>query len=190
MIGFIGKRHSGKDTASDYLVNKYGYTKRAFAEPLKLGLKELFGFTDEQLYTNKKEEIDDVWGISPRVACQVIGNDIVRDLFPKMLLPNIGMDFWIKRADIWYENNKKEHNNKIVWSDVRYQNEVDYILSKGGLVVKIVRPKMDNNDNVDEHCSETSLDIIDNYGEYIINDKLTDFYIDIDNLHNHIDLDK
>ena len=59
MIGFLAKRHRGKDTAADYLVSDHGYTKRAFAYPLKKGMQEWFGFTDDQLYTDKKEEIDD-----------------------------------------------------------------------------------------------------------------------------------
>ena len=90
MIGFLAKRQSGKDTACDYLVEKNGYTKRAFAHPLKRCTQELFGFTDDQIFTEQKEEIDENWGISPRQAFQVVGSDIVRDLFPKILLPNIG----------------------------------------------------------------------------------------------------
>ena len=94
MIGFLAKRHSGKDTACDYLVEKYGYTKRTFAHPLKKSVQELFGFTDDQIFTEQKEEVDQNWGISPRQAFQVIGSDVVRDLFPQLLLHNIGKNCW------------------------------------------------------------------------------------------------
>jgi len=109
MIGFLAKRQSGKDTACDYLVEQYVYTKRAFAYPLKKVAQELFGFTDDQIFTEQKEEVDENWGISLRQSFQVIGSDIVRDLFPKLLLPNIGKNFWINRADVWVKNtnNKK-----------------------------------------------------------------------------------
>jgi len=178
MIGFLAKRQSGKDTACDYLVERYGYTKRAFAHPLKKVAQELFGFTDDQIFTEQKEEVDQNWGISPRQAFQVIGSDIVRDLFPKLLLPNIGKNFWINRADIGI---KDIPNQKIVWSDVRFQNEVDYILNNGGIVVKINRPSIHNNEKSDQHQSELCIDKIDNYTTEIINDgNIEDFYRKID----------
>ena len=185
MIGFLAKRQRGKDTACDYLSEKYGYTKRGFADPLKRGLQEWFGFTNEQLFTERKEHKDSNWGVSPRYVCQVIGTDVVRDLFPKILLPNIENNFWVKSADIWYENNKHIHNEKVVWCDVRFQNEVDYILSKGGIVVKIDRPELDEKEreNVDQHQSEICIDKISNYNCKIINSNgLDDFYMNIDRL--------
>ena len=40
IIGFLAQKYHGKDTAADYLVKKYHYTKIAFAKPLKdLGSK-------------------------------------------------------------------------------------------------------------------------------------------------------
>lgn len=183
MIGFLAKRQRGKDTACDYLVENYGYTKRAFAYPLKKGVQEWFGFSDEQLFTEKKEEEDKNWGVSPRHVCQVVGSEVVRDMFPKILLPHIGNDFWVRRGDIWYENNKDSHQGKVVWSDVRFQNEVDYILSKGGIIVKIDRPELDEKESekTDSHQSELCIDKINNYSGKILNvGTLDDFYEDID----------
>jgi hypothetical protein len=187
MIGFLAKRKRGKDTACDYLVSEYGYTKRGFADPLKLGVQQWFQFSDEQLHTDKKEENDINWGISPRHVYQVVGTDIVRELFSKILLPNIGNDFWIKSADIWYENNKSIHEEKVVWCDVRFQNEVDYILNKGGVVYRIDRPSLNLEENyrTDNHMSEKSIDCIKNYTDIIINDgSLHDFYTNIEKLIN------
>ena len=177
MIGFLAKRKRGKDTACDYLVNNYGYTKRGFADPLKLGVQQLFGFSDEQLYTDMKEEVDKNWGVSPRTVFQVVGTDVVRNLFPKLLLPGIGNNFWIKNADIWYKNNQ---DKKIVWSDVRFQNEVDFILNNGGIVIKIDRD-VEEKELVDEHSSELCIDEINNYS-YVIknNGTLDEFYCKID----------
>ena len=31
LIGFLANKSNGKDTAGDYLVNKYGYIKKCFA---------------------------------------------------------------------------------------------------------------------------------------------------------------
>lgn len=187
MIGFLAKRRRGKDTAADHLTT-LGYTKRAFAYPLKKGIQEWFGFTDEQLFTDEKECIDKNWGVSPREVCQVVGTEVVRDLFPKILIPGIGEDFWVRSADIWYEKNKNKHNGLVVWSDVRYQNEVDYILNKGGKVYKIERPGLDIciDSQADLHKSETSIDKINHISGVIINDgTLEDFYRKLNKLITH-----
>lgn len=177
MIGFLAKRRRGKDTACDYLVAK-GYIKGTFALPLKKGVQEMFGFTDEQLFTDKKEENDEYWGVSPREVCQFVGTEVVRNMFPK-LIPGIGNDFWVRNADKWYMDNSHIHKGKVVWSDVRFQNEVDFILSKGGKVYKIERPEIDKEEknSSDQHASEMGMDKITNYTGVLVNDgTLEDFY--------------
>lgn len=189
MIGFLAKRKRGKDTACDYLVRSHSYTKRAFADPLKNASKELFGFSDEQLYTDMKEEVDKNWGVSPRTVFQILGTDVVRNLFPKLLLPDIGNNFWIKNAEIWYKNNRVKHCGRVVWSDVRFQNEVDFILSMGGIIVKVERDEMDDKERelVDNHSSELCIDEINNYTCVIKNNgTLKEFYDKIDLLFKDI----
>ena len=44
IVGFIGASGSGKDTASDYLVNNYGFKKMSFADPLKKMVNTLLPF--------------------------------------------------------------------------------------------------------------------------------------------------
>ena len=176
IIGFLGKKMCGKDTTCNYLITKYGYKRISFADPLKKCIKELFGFTDNQLYSHEKEVTDIYWDIKPREAMQFVGTDIVRDTFPKKLLPNIKNDFWIKRADLIYKQNP--NNDKIVFSDVRFQNEVDYIHSIGGIIVKINR---NNIKNYDTHKSELEIDTIKNFDIQIDNNSnLTDLYINLE----------
>ena len=87
----------------------------------------------------------------------------------------------INRADIWV---KKIHQ-KIVWSDVRFQNEVDYILKNGG-IVKIERPTIHNNEKSDSHQSELCIDEINNYTIKIINEgSIGDLYLKVDKLINY-----
>jgi len=55
--------HSGKDTAVDYiyhtsLMNGVEYKKMSFAGPLKKMVGEMFGFSEEQLYGDKKDEVE------------------------------------------------------------------------------------------------------------------------------------
>lgn len=181
LIGFLGKKHRGKDTCCDYIVEKYGYKSNSFAGPLKRGIQEWFGFSDNQLFTELKEEIDENWGISPRKAFQLIGTELGRNIIPK-LLPNLNTSFWIKSFDIWYEKNK---NLDIVVSDVRFQDEVDYIRSKGGIIIKITRKECDEYEIVetDLHKSEIEIDKIKNYTLGIDNDgNLNDLYLKLDDI--------
>ena len=62
IIGISGKKRSGKDTISDYLIQEYKFIKYGFADPIKDIAKIIFGFTEEQLYGNEKDIIDLRWG--------------------------------------------------------------------------------------------------------------------------------
>lgn len=42
VIGLVGQKNSGNDTIADYLCSHYGYTKVAFATPLKRVCEVLF----------------------------------------------------------------------------------------------------------------------------------------------------
>lgn len=50
LVGISGEAGSGKDTAADHLVKKYGFVKISLADPLKRICQEIYGFTDEQLW--------------------------------------------------------------------------------------------------------------------------------------------
>src|ERR1700733_9341253 len=95
LIGITGRKRSGKDTIGDYLVNNYGFIRVAFADTLKKALKEIFEFSDEQLYGDEKETVDDYWGHSPRDLLQKIGTEMFREYLPK-LCKNMSDDIWIK----------------------------------------------------------------------------------------------
>lgn len=56
IIGITGKIGSGKSTLAKHISKKYNYTQYSFASPLKKSVQELFGFTDEQIYTQKGKE--------------------------------------------------------------------------------------------------------------------------------------
>ena len=50
IIAISGQAGSGKDTAADFLVKHRGFVKVAFADPMKRICKEVYDFTDEQLW--------------------------------------------------------------------------------------------------------------------------------------------
>jgi hypothetical protein len=179
LIGIIGKARSGKDTTGDYLVNKNNFTKYSFANPLKRGVMELFGFTEDQVFGDSKDIIDPEWGVTPRLVLQVVGTEFFQFDLPNHIpeLQSIGRGFWVKRFKQWYpKNNTKD----IVICDVRFQHEVDAILEMGGSVWKIQRPNLTSTDG---HASEKEMDLIEGVTTLIINDgTLDDLYNKIDSL--------
>lgn len=50
LIGICGPAGSGKDAAGNFLVEDFGFTKVALADPLKRLARDVYDFTDEQLW--------------------------------------------------------------------------------------------------------------------------------------------
>lgn len=171
IIGFTGTKYSGKDTGADYLVKNYGFVKYSMAKPLKDACKVLFNFDDEQLYTSKKEEVDDRWGVSPRMVLQFLGTDLLRNNLEK-LLPGIGGDFWIKLFSLWYK--KQPKGTRVVISDIRFENEEQHVHKNDGYLIRANRGK---NKYKDMHESEKGIAKLKVDCD-IINDKDKQYYYD------------
>jgi len=188
IIGFLGRKGHGKDTASDYLVDNYGYVKIALATPLKEACRILFDFDEEQLYGNKKENIDPNWNVSPRTVYQYLGTDIFRRDINK-IIPDIKDNFWAKRLENKICQIMSEaYGTDIVISDVRFQNEVDVIHGFGGTVIKIFRPNIENESN---HISECGIERIKLKTKTIMNDGTKDdLYHKLDILMDDVNMDK
>ncbi|ARF09646.1 deoxynucleoside monophosphate kinase [Indivirus ILV1] len=180
LIGVLGHKFSGKDTTANYLIKKYNFKRIAFADPLKEACRILFNFDDDQLYGDKKEIIDQRWGIMPRTAFQYLGTDIFRNKINE-IIPNIESSFWVKLCMDNYEKNKKLDYNVVI-SDVRFQNEINAIREKNGIIIKIIRPNLQVNDN---HASENISELNGDYEIY--NDgSLEDLYGKIDKILENI----
>jgi hypothetical protein len=183
LIGFMGIKGSGKDTCADYLIEKYGFIKKSFADPLKRACQELFLFTNDQVFgtQEQKETPDPRWfGCTPRLALQYVGTDLLRNGLDK-IMPGLGTNVFTHNFKLWYEAEKiKNPKLKVVIADVRFQNEIDFIQSLGGTVVKIDRPSVISNDM---HQSEKELQSITTYN-YLLNNTGTknDLYDWIDGL--------
>lgn len=188
LLAVLGKKSSGKDTFSDYLINHHGFIKYAFGDPLKKGIQCFFNLSDEQLTDEKlKEEIDERWGVSPRKLFQIIGTDIfqksIYDFIPDLKLnqnqnqENI-KGHWVYLFKEWYLNEiKKNPNLKVIVSDARFLHEIETIKELNGKIIKIIRPSKENkniNINInDTHQSENEINDIPNemIDNTIYNDK-------------------
>ena len=145
LIAFHGLPGSGKDTASEYLQktreNTYG---ESFAGPLKRAAAKLWGipisyFEDR----NIKEESNYYWDMSPRQMAQYFGTELVR--------AHLSHDHWIKHlegrllgelcSEDWDEPSIYDSGDTVVISDLRFQNEYEWVIKHGGIVIHLVRPE-------------------------------------------------
>lgn len=184
LIGFSGKKGSGKSYFADYLVNNKLFIKLSFASPLKEITKILFNLSDEDVKDPiKKELINPKFNASPRELMQWLGTDIMREEFNKKFNYS---------GSIWIDNVKDkiktllEDNKDVVIDDVRFQNEVDMIHSLGGIVINL-HNDLDNtlNNSTSTHSSENQK-LTFNYE--FVNDKsysnTYDIYLNLDLLIN------
>jgi hypothetical protein len=148
---------SGKDTAVDYLINKYGGNKITFAKPLYDSL-----FYSQKLF-NFEENKD-------RKYLQIVG-DWARSI-DKNVFVNIALNKVI---------NKVINNENYFCNDLRFLNEFEELKKNNWICIKIIR-----NTNInDKHQSENELDFInDDLWNYIIyNDStIENFYKQLENI--------
>jgi hypothetical protein len=138
IIGLIGFAGSGKGAAADILVEKKRYTKLAFADTVKDATAAIFGWPRNLLEGDTDEsrafrELTDAfwterfgYNFTPRLALQMMGTEAGRDVFHK--------DIWIHALE-----KKMAMYKDVVIADVRFPNEIEFIQSKGGFVVRVKR---------------------------------------------------
>jgi len=163
IIGILGKKYHGKDTVANYIKESREIVHLSYAEPLKEACRILFSFNDDQLYGDKKEVEDEFWNITPRQVYKFIGTDLCRKQM-KQIIPHVNEDFWVECMRRRLETINKD----IVISDVRFPNEAKLIKEKGGIIIKVSRPLIEDND---EHESESLVDYIEY--DYAINNSGT-----------------
>jgi hypothetical protein len=113
IIGLWGAAKVGKDTIQRHL----GWPRAAFADRLKLDLAPIFSRLGLDLENPDHKSL----ARSLMVEYGRLGRIIDPDI-------------WIRRLEL------PEDEDRVVITDVRYWNEIDWIVAKGGLVVKVERP--------------------------------------------------
>lgn len=153
IIALCGYKRCGKDTVADYLVGHYGYTKQKFASPLKEMCKHLFGFSDDQLETDSKDQTDATWNITPRRALQFVGTELMQYRINE-LLPDMGRLFWTKKLCKTINSCPDERH---VISDLRFLHEYHYMKQLYGSrfqVIKVINTRIASSTPNDLHVSE------------------------------------
>lgn len=146
IVGIIGFAGSGKDTAGEYLINKKGYKRYSFAEPLKDAVSVIFGWERDLLEGSTLEsrawrEQPDLWWeeklnwrenndnrFTPRVCLQYFGTNTIRHHFND--------NIWLLCLENWL---RKVTDQKIVITDCRFKNEISTLRSYDAKIIRIKR---------------------------------------------------
>lgn len=146
-VAFIGRAGSGKTTAADYLVAKYGYRRISFAALLKDVAVQLWGDT-ARMDRDKLQKL----GVAVR-----------------SIDPNTWVDAALRRVD--------ESGVSVVIDDCRFPNEFGALQKRHFVFVRLEAPvdvrvhrlqvinKFQNHEQL-EHISETALDGV--AGDHVI----------------------
>lgn len=152
IIALHGKAGAGKDTFADRLVEKHGFVKRGFADPLYEEVAAAFDvgvgwLRDRQ----RKESPQDLLRVARcrdkafRQLMEALGEGLLEMRSPRWVLQKWGTEYrrgqndrhWLMRmnAFIW----QFEQCPDIVIPDCRFENEAQWVKENGGLIAEIKR---------------------------------------------------
>lgn len=145
VVGLSGYAGAGKDAVADILVSDYGFTKMAFAEPLKRMLRNLDPIIGHELYAGCCNECSDVpevtevrfsdaakFGFNDQSLKHSPWAEEVRDLWQKFgteVFREEDEDYWVRLA---VSAIHESPSDRIVFTDVRFENEADMIYDLRG----------------------------------------------------------
>jgi len=147
IIAICGAKRSGKDVLAEHIVKQYHYERVAFANPLKQAVKALFNFNDEQVETDKKDIVDENWGITPRAALQFFGTEMMQEKIQE-LLPDIKRNFFANTLKNYIASRCDADGQKtsFVISDMRFLHEYEMLFQIPNIrkedivVIRVLRP--------------------------------------------------
>lgn len=195
IIGIHGQKQSGKDTIGNFLISNYGYKRLAFADNLKESLIPIFRLNQDQLHGHLKEVVDDFWKCTPRDLFTHIGTELYRETLPKYI-KSLNQDIWIKSLYRYLLDLIDQGHTKFVVTDVRFQNEADFIQALGGTIWTVHRNKKEEEEKRIVYNTRNKKKQINSYHPYskhksetsIIHSDLTIYNNDtIDQLYKTVD---
>lgn len=172
LVGVAGKAGSGKDTAANFLCTRYGFNRYSLSTPIKRAIQNMFDLNPAIWRGEMKETVLDGLGRSPRELAQTLGTEWGR----KCVSP----DIWIKFLEMEWERLNRLYQGELrapglVIPDIRFDNEADWIVKNGGVVVRVDRPaRLNARGQVNPHSSEEGIDeacidmVIDNDTDDVI----------------------
>lgn len=134
IIGITARARSGKDTAAHALKKEMGFELHPIADNLKRACIFKFGLSEDDVFTQAgKDRYVPEYGLTVGEILQQEGTEGTK--------PHWGEDFWIRR---WWmdvvEMMKYDSFEGVVATDCRFDDEAQFIKSKGGKILQIIRP--------------------------------------------------
>lgn len=171
IIGLLGHQGVGKNYISEKILptilSKKNYVVLAFADHFKIDCISKHNVDYNKVFGEKDFET--------RRLLQLCGTEEGRNKY--------GFDIWVKTMHNWVKVLSSRGVERFIISDVRFENEIEWIKSLGGIIIKIeaterYKQRLINETNGDEekmkeimnHYSEINIDIIKNYDILIHND--------------------
>jgi hypothetical protein len=192
LVGLTGKKRAGKDTVAARLVERHGFARVAFADPLKeaaLGLDPLIRIEGDEVGPLRLAGFPGVIPGELLRLSHVIGRvgwetakevrEVRRTLQEygaaiRALSPTFWVDMALAKADALLDA-----GTSVVITDVRYPNELDALAAHAGFHVHVDRPGVDTSD---PHPSEVSLEPFydDAYAELLNHGSVADLHAAVD----------
>ena len=173
IYGFMGNIGVGKDYIAKNMFIKNQILKTpflimAFADHFKIQGVSFENMEFDKVYGKKDDKT--------RQRLQKLGTELGRDRY--------GDDIWIKVLDNWIKVYRKRGISLFVITDVRHENEANYIKSLGGKIIKIeaedrnlMRLEQESNGDKDiierlrNHITEKSINEYKEY-DYVIDNSI------------------
>lgn len=134
VIGLTGAAGSGKDSVAEIICEQYRFIRLGFADSI-YEMASIIARTPVHVLQKRegKEVILERLGVSSRRLLQTLGTEWGRIL--------INENLWVNHLDDELKSIESRLGlNGLVISDVRFQNEVDFVHNMGGEVWRVGRP--------------------------------------------------
>jgi len=142
IIGVTGKARSGKNTIAELILATVGGYHYAFADPIRAMMAAIDIDMADPYWQARKEERILMLGRSPRQMMQTLGTEWGRGC----VHPNV----WVILAAGKYN----AAGRGMVISDVRFENEAEWLRSAGGLLIHVQRSNLPK---INAHASENGV---------------------------------
>lgn len=168
IVGLCGRAGAGKDTVAGVLVDRFGFSSYSLAAEVKSCLIDLDPFIPidnrpvrlSELLLDSSLEVLKRSYPEVRRLLQVLGTEVVRARVES---------FWVDRIE---DRLLVERPKRVVITDVRFKNEVEWVRYLGGMVFCVERDGVHDQHAGVKHSSELGFDnkfidrVINNSGDF------------------------
>jgi len=152
LIALTGPKQVGKSTVARAIQDSPGLDIQilSFADPMRAMLKAIGVDNSSLVYQTKKESPIEGIGKSARYLMQTLGTEWGRDMIDK--------NIWLWAMKRRIEAAEEQGAEVVVIDDCRFDNEADWIINEGGIVVLLSRDGFKYGS--DNHASEQAIDFL------------------------------